>query len=1021
MPLCPDTRALPRLPGALDDPEDLRDFLAKVASDPVVREAVAVSSDSLAATLDKVVSGAAVEPKKLRKAALSAIRYMSRMTLRTTPFGLMAGVAAVRFDDEAKVRIGTGHRRSVRPDMGWLTEVIRSWERDPAVLPGLRLVANDLCFVRGDRLVLPLVPGGEARALADEEQTVRWTGAVRAAMDAARAPIRCADLAGRLSAAFPGTPASVVGQMLLGLIDGEFLLTDLRPPTTEADPVGYVLGKLSGVDQHGGRDALAGVRDALAAYAETAVGKGHSRWRSATAAMSALHASDRPIQVDLGMDAELVLPHEVAAELAQAVSVAWRTAPPDLSAADSLSAYRTEFLERYGPGTLVPVRELLDPHAGLGAPAGYWLPPSHRPQQEHHPVYGERDIFLGGLAQRAAARRARELVLDDDLVERLARRDAGPAGYVEAHARLFADSENDLMSGNFRLVRSSLSMTRPGALFGRFLSLMPELRPHVAGLAGDVVAGGTGAVAAQLMAPATWSRAVNLTQVPEITGHRLAVGVFADRTKAEVLGLDDLAIGASRERFYVVSLRTGEEMVPMSSHALNTQIGVPNAVRLLDDIGTSRTPWWPAWSWGAAARLPFLPRITYGRTVLTPARWLPDPRLTDARTGEAEWKRAFDRWRDEWAVPATVDAVLRDQLLRLDLDSDLGQRLLRDELRKRPGTELQEQPLGGEVGTGWAAGHTVEVVIPMVPVKPRRYPVPRPLLPLPAAAAPQVTRRAFRPGSSWLYAKLYAVSARHEEILARHLPALLERTASSCDRWFFIRYRDDAPHLRFRFHGEPGALSTHVLRAVHDWAAALGDAGLAGNLIIDTYRPEVTRYGGPEAMETAEDAFCADSEAVVEQLVLRDGGSLDLPTELLVAANYLDLTAALHGDGWQGWLRDAYPKSPSHAVFQRHRRAALRLLDTEGSAWPELSKVPGGDQLRGIWQRRAPRLARYGRLIRRLVADGALDSAGPAFSSVLHMHHNRLAGISPATEHGGYAVARGVLQARADRERHLNQ
>ncbi|HWG65708.1 MAG TPA: lantibiotic dehydratase [Streptosporangiaceae bacterium] len=118
------------------------------------------------------------------------------------------------------------------------------------MLSGLRLVANDLCSVRGERLVLPMVPGGEPRRLADEEQTVRWTGAVRMAMDAARTPIRYADLADRLSGAFPETSASVVEQMLLGLIDGEFLLTDLRPPTTEADLVSYVLGKLSRVDQH---------------------------------------------------------------------------------------------------------------------------------------------------------------------------------------------------------------------------------------------------------------------------------------------------------------------------------------------------------------------------------------------------------------------------------------------------------------------------------------------------------------------------------------------------------------------------------------------------------------------------------------------------------------------------------------------------------------------------------------------------------------------------------------------------
>jgi thiopeptide-type bacteriocin biosynthesis protein len=190
--------------------------------------------------------------------------------------------------------------------------------------------------------------------------------------------------------------------------------------------------------------------------------------------------------------------------------------------------------------------------------------------------------------------------------------------------------------------------------------------------------------------------------------------------------------------------------------------------------------------------------------------------------------------------------------------------------------------------------------------------------------------------------------------------------------------------------------------------------------VLDTYRPEILRYGGPEATEAAERAFHADSVCALEQLSLRAQGLIDLPVEMLVAANNLDLTSRLHGRGWRDWLLRAYPKSPHHAAFQRHRREALRRLDPEGG-WIGLAELPGGDRLLSSWARRADDVAGYGRLVRGLVAAGRLDSETTAFTSMLHLHHNRLAGIGTETERVSYAIARGTVQVRLDRERHLER
>ncbi|WP_163508694.1 lantibiotic dehydratase [Fodinicola acaciae] len=964
------TARLPAPPADLDDAGAMAAFLAEVAADPVLREVVAVSSAALDTLLEKVAAGDRLTPKRLRRATTSVTRYLSRMAVRPTPFGLLAGVTAARFDAEPKTSFGSAHRRQVFPDGEWLDELVHRYERHPAVIGGLSLVRNDLAFARGDRLVVPYVRKDDASWGADgRERSVRHTRAVRVAVAAATAPIRHRDLVSALRKEFPDVTGEAVTGLLSGLVEQDVLLTDLRPDPATGDPLGHLLDRLG---DHPDRATLARVRDLLRQYAETPYGGGTEALRRATTAMRKLSETDHPVQVDLRVDADIVLPRAVASELEQAVSTAATLA----TRSDHLAGYRAEFLDRYGSRTLVPVAELLDPQIGLGPPAGYAMPPGTR--EVPPAVPGERDDVLLELAQRAAAQRTREIVLTDEIVGRLATDDGRPR-YLEACFQLLADSTDRLAAGDFLLVGSpNAHRNRPGALFGRFLSLEPGLAPAVGALA-QAVAGEHQAV--QVVAAPVHARNVNVVRVPQVVDMTIRTGVFADRGDPAVLALDDLLVGADRDRLFVVSGRDGREVVPLALNSLYPALTLTNAVRLLIEIGESRSPRYRLWDWGSASRLPYLPRVRVGRVILSSATWRPDHRLSDQRLDAAAWKDVLRQWRADWAVPAVVLACVGDRRVRLDLRRDTDLRILRAELRAPEGLVVQEEPAGGRPGTGWADGHAAEIVVPLL----HRDPAPVRTPPLRHA-----TRSVHLPGGEWLSLKLYAARDRQPEILVR-LPELLARHTG---QWFFLRYWDSAPHLRLRLHR--GRLAD-----VHDWAAGLVDTGLLGDLVVDTYRPEIMRYGGPAAIEAAERAFHADSVAALAQLALptRD----ELPIELLAAANVIDLTRRLRGPGWREWLVRAYEKDPArHAAVRAHRQA--NLIDGD-----EL--LPG---LAEIWSRRGPAIEAYGQAIGSLPA----RDARTAVSGLLHMHHNRLAGIDPETEQRAYAIARGVVQAHLDRAAH---
>ncbi|MFI7131186.1 lantibiotic dehydratase [Nonomuraea sp. NPDC050153] len=968
--------------GTRSDHGDPAGYLRTVTADPLVREAIAVSSPSLAHTLDAVHEGRPVEPKKLRRAVVSATRYVLRMATRPTPFGLMAGVAAARFDDSAKARIGVHHQKGVRPDTAWLLALIRDHERDPEVLRRLRVVLNDLCFARGDRLALPYLPqDGEGAAL---EVSVRLTALVRVVMERARRPVLFGELADQLRAAFPqGTREQVEG-VLAQFVERTVLLTELVPPDDAPDPIAHVASRLP----HD--EGLEAVSAALRSYTEPAPGEGLPAWNDLLGATKRATRRLRPEHhaphVDLKLDVDVRLPREVAAEFGSMAGVLTRITPPD-QGSDHLRRYFEEFVTRYGTARLVPVKELLDPEFGLGAPAGYRASERADADPEGNRY---RDKVLGELAQGAVFDGVREVELDDHTLARLATADDGRLPEVlEIGAHLLADSAEALDRGDFRLVLANMPISRRGgAMSGRFTYLLGELRDQTARLWRE--AEGGGAVPAQVTFQPAWSRISNVARVPTLADRTLPIGRYADRGDPSVLTLDDLAVGAAGERLFLFCPRLDTEIVPATLHMLVVPRVALELVRFIYELGEDRHRACKGWDWaGAGGVLPFLPRVRRGRTILASAIWRPAAELNDRKAPDADWDRSFDAWRERWQVPDEVYLTNGDNRVGLDLDAPLHRRILRDELARRPSTLLVEPPGGSGFGTGWLGGHANELVVTL------RSAAPEPAVRTSARAGTPVVRH--HPGGEWLFAKLYASADRHTDLLRQRLPVLLDALPGGVDRWFFIRYFDPGAHLRLRFHGNPALLQRDVLPLVHDWAADLCRAGLARTIQLDTYEPEIDRYGGLEALEAAERVFTADSEAVLAQLRLQ----LDLRPELLAAANYADLARAFHGPGWEDRLLAAYPVDEHHRAFQAIRRSAVEVVGGAGL----------DPRLEEIWRARRPAVTAYGELIR------SLERRSP-LQALLHMHHNRLVGASKTAEGASYAIARGAVQALRDRARH---
>ncbi|WP_261575479.1 lantibiotic dehydratase [Frankia gtarii] len=987
-------------------------WLRQVWANDGIATAIELASPGLARAVEVACAAALPEPRRVRRMVLSTARYLARMTGRATPFGLFAGVAPASFGPGAMVRWGEDHRGVARVDAGWLDKVIAGLEPCRPLLERLPLMASNVAFARGSRLVVPYQADARSKTAGGTgawpvEVSLRYTAAVRLAVEAARSPIRGEHLAAKLAAEFPAVSKDKIVDLVADLVERRVLVSGLRAPSTVTDALGHLVDQLSAA----GADDIAQVADTFDRLREIRADlAGHRNAPTAAAArrirmeasgrMAALRVWERPpVAVDLLMDCTVVLPWEVAQEVQSAASALVRLARYP-SSPPAWQSFHIRFFETYGIGSHVPLLEVVDADVGLGFPAGY--PGDGARGQEEPASHSTRDERLLALAQEAALDGRQEIVLDDGLLGELAVQDPTRMRvppHVELCFQLHAESRAAMDGGAFQLAIVSTARAA-GTMTGRFLETFTGAqREPLSSVLAELPVNDPAALPVQLSFAAPDPRGAQVTRVPELLPAVVGLGEHREPSDS-VIPLSDLAVTSDGRRLSLISLSRGRPVEPTMLHALDLRAHTPPLARFLTEIVRSQAAIVSDVDWGAAARLPFLPRLVYRRAVLSPARWrLNAAALPGHGASWPAWDDALAAWKVRRRLPDHVSVGNGDRKLHLDLREAAHRALLRDHLDRVKVASLTEAP--APEAYGWFGGRAHEIVVPLIAASPTG----RATLPRAAPPRPRMFNRDqdHLPGASpWLYAKLYGHPARQTEVLGEHLPALLA-TWNETPPWWFIRYRDPDGqwHLRLRIALADAAEFGSAAHRVSVWTGRLRSLGLLRDIQFATYRPEVGRWGDGARMAAAEEVFAADSQALVAQFGVANRPS----ASALAAAHIVAIAAGFTGslDGGMSWLvrhaRPSSPATPSRDLLTE----AVRLADP-GDGWAMLRAAPGGAMIVDGWQRRDRALAGY----RALLAEIGDTDPDAVLIALLHAHHIRAIGIDPDEERTCLHLARAA-------------
>lgn len=994
----------------------IRDRIRSLVTAPDVAEALFVASPALAESVPVWLA----DPLSQRgqKVERSLVKYLARMSTRATPFGLFSGCSTGRMSDRTAFALAprAALQRHSRLDMDYLFALTETLNRQSVFRNRLTFRPNDTLVALGDRYryVEPRLGGGNARRY--HLVAVERTDYLDLVLRVSAPGVQPKAVVAALSEYDPELSIDEISAYVDELIDGHLLVSTLQPPVTGPEPAGEIAAQLR---QIGAVEIASCLETAIAGLARLdATGAGHRRdeYVAILEALKTLPAPvelSRLVQVDMRKPAVATLGPAVRAEIERCADAFVRFA----ATANPLSDFRTAFERRYGTAAM-PLLQVLDEESGIGL--GDYAPADESPLIAGLPTLGGSDqdgaewtMRHGWLLEQLHtvwAEGGTELAVSDADMQRLypSRSTTQAPDAFSIGWTLAAPSAEAIDRGEFLLYFGNALGPSGARFLGRFCHVDPEIAAIVAEHVRDEEAQDPDAIFAEIV-HLPQGRLGNILLRPVLREYELPYLGHSGAPEAHQIPLSDLWVTVQSNQVVLWSARHRKRVVPRLTNAHNyLQPGSLTPYRFLAMLQSDGLRAGFSWDWGPLGSVAYLPRVRWGKCVLTRATWQAgsDELRPLAKLGGHERFAAARAWGHRRGIPRLVELVDGDNELLVDFGNPLSVDAFVDLVGNRPRVRLREMfpSLGDLCVSGPEGAFTHEIYAPVV----RQRQAPAAQAPAPAMARDfpseaALGARNLAPGGEWMFMKIYAGAAEVDRLLKLVIAPLVTDVigAGLADRWFFIRYTDPDYHLRLRFHGDPQRIHGQVLVRLHDALAPWLANGNLSRVQLDTYQPEIERYGGALGLDLSEQIFQADSEAVLALLCELEGDAgadarwrlalrgLDAMVDDFGFAAHEKREIVARRRRECGAEFNVSTTPLRHVLgdkFRKHRRAIETLSNHSHDATSELTTGMA------IWRQRSSQLIPLADRLRRAESAGQLGvPMATLIDSYLHMFVNRLA------------------------------
>lgn len=353
----------------LESAIDINDVISEY---PQLKEAIAISISNIDLLTD-------LQNETLTQKEITTLyKYWLRSSIRPTPYGLFAGISCCKLSETTEIvksNIPT-FTKNCCIDYEWFYAVVQLLESNMCILENCKVKINSQCYLSSGRVINPYVSNyGKIDSSYSElvlKNRIKNTSPVQQVMKYAKDWIGYKELKEKILANYSDIDNMTITNFLSGLLQNEYIITDLRGILDCNDPLQKLLEKIKKykVDAKCKEiiNKLIYINGLREDYECMKLGQGIDKYLELCKSMKEIYACKNYVNVSTHMPLQKNgLSSSIKKSIEDFLGFLEVFATED-NQTPAISAYKTKFIERYGIYVEVPLFDLLDESIGLGNP-----------------------------------------------------------------------------------------------------------------------------------------------------------------------------------------------------------------------------------------------------------------------------------------------------------------------------------------------------------------------------------------------------------------------------------------------------------------------------------------------------------------------------------------------------------------------------------------------------------------------------------------------------------------------------
>lgn len=993
---------------------DVKSLLSK----PSFKEAIFLSSPSLIAEIEKYLNHSLNE-KESEKLLLSVYRFYLRAAYRCTPFGIFAGISIASVSDRTAISLCSQelYQKNIRLDTHFQSAVAQRLLHEPSIRNTVKWFSNNTIYTVHDKLrYIEYRVDKHSRthhlAVVDSSEYVQLV-LERVKSGATISEIIEVLISDEITSE---EASSFIEEMIAGCL----LIPDLEPLVTGKEYHHQLLEKLlNHTKDDTDLENLVSIINGLSDTKDQIVGDSFNHLRSLLEQSKAIFSdldSGKLFQCDMLKPAKsCTVSKAVTTELSKAISLLNKIST--YTEQKNLKDFKEAFAKRYEDQE-ISLLNVLDNETGIGYPVNATTTSDNAPllanllvnlgntiQSSNHQSTNWSS-FLWSKLQVALKHSSCEIEIIDTEIQSVFKDQDSSEGLlpdsIYTLGSIMAVSNEELDNAIFLVYHEVTAGPSAINLLGRFCHMSDELTNHAREAIRKEEAARPDCIFAEIL-HIPQARLGNILMRPVLRDYEIPILTRAAVDEDHTLPLSDLMVSIRNGKVFLRSKRFNKEVIPRLTTAHNFSMNPLPHYHFLCDLQFQGIKGGLSWNWGILGEFKFLPRVSYGKTILSKARWILHLNDLSAKKDikDTELTELITAHFTKNQIPNNITISQGDNQLPIDIRNISCLKILIQDLKKYKSLVLHECLFNENnlVVNGPEGAFTNEIIVPWhkeVEVKEsQQLNGSRKQIETEAVSK----QRSFLPGSEWHYLKIYCGVKTADLILAEVIKPLVEELLKegTITKFFFIRYYDPDHHLRIRFKGE-GNFYAEVTNKLNNALVPFLQANLVSNVQTEIYKQEMERYG-VENIDISESIFFADSVGTLNVLVMLEGDEGDQLRWQFAIKGVNDLLDAFQFNttakkDLMSWLSTNFVKEFSldnqegkkqlGAKYREYRQAIDKALQKSVDAEDELYQVWN------IFKLRYESLFMYASEILRLSGENKLSvRLNDLVASYIHMFLNR--------------------------------